>query len=97
MLPTLRDGDLLLVRAARTARPDNLVVVDLPGDRPRSVKRLIRREPEGWWVERDNPHEGVDSWALGAVPTDDLQAVVVARLWPPRLSTQGRPRRRQSS
>ena len=79
MLPTLRDGDRLLVRYSRDARPGALVVVSLP-DRPLSVKRLVRREPEGWWVERDNPREGVDSWLVGAVPVDGLVAVVVARL-----------------
>lgn len=86
MHPTLRDGDLLVTRAASLARPGQLVVVDLPGGRPRSVKRLVRREPDGWWVERDNPREGVDSWALGAVPRSGLVAVVLLRLWPrPRL------------
>jgi signal peptidase I len=94
MLPTLRDGDRLLVRYAATARsdsparyteavrprPGSLVLVRLPGGRPLSVKRLLRREPDGWWVERDNPREGVDSWQVGAVPEDDLVAVVVRRL-----------------
>ncbi|MFN8077176.1 MAG: S24/S26 family peptidase [Kineosporiaceae bacterium] len=82
MLPTLRDGDLLLVRRRRG---DDLVgrlaVVTLP-DRPLAVKRITAREPGGWWVERDNPAEGVDSWTVGAVPDPDVHAVVVARLWP---------------
>ncbi len=88
MLPTLSDGDRLLVRHAAdshpetvVARPGALVVVALPGGRPLSVKRLVRREPDGgWWVERDNPREGVDSWQVGAVPAEGLKAVVVARL-----------------
>jgi Peptidase S24-like len=83
MLPTLRDGDRLLVRygAGPEPRPGALVIVTLPGGRPLSVKRLVRREPDGgWWVERDNPWEGVDSWQVGAVPDGDLEAVVVARL-----------------
>jgi hypothetical protein len=81
MLPTLGDGDRLLVKYARTARPGALVLVVLPGGRPLSVKRLVRHEPGGgWWVERDNPREGVDSWLVGAVAEDDLVAVVVARL-----------------
>jgi phage repressor protein C with HTH and peptisase S24 domain len=86
MQPTLRNGDRILVHYGATPRPGDLVVVRLP-DRPVSVKRLVRREPDGgWWVERDNPSEGVDSWAVGAVPEADLLAVVRARLWP-------RPRR----
>ncbi|WP_020575799.1 S24 family peptidase [Actinopolymorpha alba] len=79
MQPTLWDGDRLLVKYVGDARPGDLVLVRLPGGRPLSVKRLVRREPEGWWVERDNPREGVDSWQVGAVPPGDLVAVVVNR------------------
>jgi hypothetical protein len=80
MQPTLWDGDRLVVRYVDHARPGDLVLVRLP-HRPLSVKRLVRREPEGgWWVERDNPHEGVDSWQIGAVPAGDMVAVVVTRL-----------------
>jgi signal peptidase I len=86
MEPTLHDGDVLLARRARTARPGSLVVVRWLGERPVSVKRLVSRDGDGWWVERDNASEGTDSWAVGAVPPDGLLAVVVARLWP-------RPRR----
>ena len=81
MLPTLREGDRLLVRYGATPRPGSLVVVRLP-DRPLSVKRATHREAEGWWVERDNPAEGVDSWLVGAIPDADVVAVVLARLWP---------------
>lgn len=82
MLPTLREGDLLLARRSSTARPGDVVAVRWDGPRPVSVKRLLRHEPEGWWVERDNPSEGVDSWSAGAVPQDGLLAVVLVRLWP---------------
>ena len=86
MRPTLADGDRLLVRTGARARhlaeAGRLAVVRLPGGRPVSVKRLVHREQDGWWVERDNPREGVDSWSVGAVPDGDLLAVVVARLWP---------------
>ena len=57
------------------------------GDRPLAVKRLLRAVEGGWWVERDNPAEGVDSWLVGAIPDADVLGVVRARLWP-------RPRRR---
>ncbi|NLT56360.1 MAG: peptidase S24 [Actinomycetales bacterium] len=88
MLPTLRDGDLLLVRWGARPRTGDLVVVRLPGGRPIAVKRLVHREPEGWWVERDNPAEGTDSWQVGAVGEGDLLGVVTVRLWP----RPGRPR-----
>jgi phage repressor protein C with HTH and peptisase S24 domain len=83
MEPTLRDGDRLLVRHGGTPRIGRLAVVRLPA-RPVGVKRVTRREPGGWWVERDNPVEGVDSWLVGAVPDEDVVAVVVLRVWPLR-------------
>jgi hypothetical protein len=46
------------------------------------VKRASRHTPEGWWVERDNPAEGVDSWLVGAVPDEDVLARVLGRVWP---------------
>ena len=81
MEPTLRDGDRLLVRHGSRPRVGAMAVVRLPG-RPVAVKRVTRRERDGWWVERDNPAEGVDSWAVGAIPDDDVLAVVVCRVWP---------------
>ena len=80
MEPTLQDGDRLVVGYDRLPRPGDLVVVRLPG-RPLAVKRATRREPDGWWVERDNPAEGVDSWAVGAVADQDVVAVLRWRIW----------------
>ncbi|MCZ3386705.1 MAG: S24 family peptidase [Actinomycetia bacterium] len=91
MEPTLRDGDLLLVRVDRTPVPGALVVLELPGRVGLAIKRVVRLEPDGWWVERDNPREGVDSWAIGAIPAADVVAQVVRRLWPLRR-IGGRPR-----
>ncbi len=81
MEPTLHDGDRLLVRHGASPSVGDLAVVRLP-QRPVAVKRLTRREQGGWWVERDNPHEGVDSWLVGAIADEDVVAVVVRRLWP---------------
>ena len=81
MEPTLRDGDWLLVRWGLAPRPGRLVVVRLPGG-PLSVKRAFRHDADGWWVERDNPHEGVDSWQVGAVPDSDVLGVVRCRYRP---------------
>jgi nickel-type superoxide dismutase maturation protease len=82
MEPTLQDGDRLLVRWGRAwARAGAVAVIRLP-DRPLSIKRLAFREPDGWWVERDNPAVGTDSWQLGTVPDGDLVGVVILRLAP---------------
>jgi SOS-response transcriptional repressor LexA len=86
MRPTLRDGDRLLVRRGARVRVGALVVVRLPGGRPEAVKRVVHRQDAAWWVERDNPAEGVDSWLVGAIPDRDVLGVVRARVWPrPRL------------
>ncbi|MPZ63380.1 MAG: peptidase S24 [Propionibacteriales bacterium] len=83
MEPTLYDGDRLLVRYGIRPRVGRLAVVRLP-ERGLAVKRVTRLESDGWWVERDNPTEGVDSWLVGAIPDDDVVAVVACRVWPPR-------------
>jgi signal peptidase I len=81
MEPTLYDGDRLLVDYRAPVRPGRLVVVRLP-DGVVAVKRAARREPGGWWDERDNPVVGVASWTVGAIPDADVLAVVLLRLWP---------------
>lgn len=83
MEPTLRDGDHLLVRWGGRARAGRLAVVRWPG-RPISVKRVVLRDGAGWWVERDNPRDGVDSWSAGPVADPDVLATVLVRLWPLR-------------
>jgi hypothetical protein len=83
MEPTLRDGDQLVVRWGGRPSVGRLVVVRWPG-RPLSVKRAVAVDADGWWVERDNPADGVDSWSAGAVPEGDVLATVVARVWPLR-------------
>jgi phage repressor protein C with HTH and peptisase S24 domain len=83
MEPTLRDGDHLLVQWGGRPEVGRLVVVRWPG-RPMSVKRAALHDAQGWWVERDNPVEGVDSWQAGPVPDEDVLATVVGRVWPVR-------------
>ena len=92
MEPTLRDGDRLVVDYGARARPGRVAVVRLPGRADLSVKRLGWRHADGWWVERDNPWEGVDSWQVGAVAPDGVIALALLRLWPrPRSLMQPRP------
>lgn len=83
MEPTLYDGDRLLVRYGVSPQIDQLAVVRL-AHRPLAVKRVTFHVDDGWWVERDNPLVGDDSWRLGAVGDDDVVAVVVRRVWPLR-------------
>ena len=98
MLPTLRDGDRFLVHHGAAPEAGRLVVVRLPGRTPDgagvvAVKRATLREPGGWWVDSDNPAEGVDSSKVGTIPDADVLAVVRCRLWPLSLPglRRGRP------
>jgi signal peptidase I len=79
MEPTLVEGDRLLLLHRAAPRLGGLAVVRLP-DGVVAVKRVVRREPGGWWVERDNPVVGVDSWSVGAIPDDAVVARVLCRL-----------------
>jgi phage repressor protein C with HTH and peptisase S24 domain len=85
MLPTLREGDRLLVLHGGRPRPGRAVVVRLP-EGVVAVKRAVRRQDAGWWVESDNAAEGVDSRTVGALADHLVVARVLLRIWP-------RPRR----
>lgn len=82
MLPTLSEGQRLLVRYGRAPRAGDLVVARL-GDGTVVVKRAVELRSAGWWLLSDNPAEGLgDSRAWGAVPGSDVLAVVVLSLYP---------------
>jgi hypothetical protein len=97
MLPTLREGDLLLVRYGAAPRPRDLVVARF-ADGTVAVKRAVeerrtRSGAAGWWLLSDNPDEGVDSRHRGPVPEGDVLAVVRLRVWPsPRVGRRLRGR-----
>ena len=87
MEPALRPGDWLLVRRTASAahparvRPGQVVVARHPG-RPTMliIKRAVRREGGGWWLESDNPAAGgVDSRAFGPVPATLIEGTVLVR------------------
>ena len=92
MTPTLRDGDRLLIAHGAGPRPGRLAVVRF-GDGVVAVKRLDHDSEQGWWVSRDNPREGRDSWSAGAVPPAGVLAIVLARVWPRPGLLRGSPRR----
>jgi len=66
MLPTLREGDRVLVRHGARVRPGDVVLArfaDLPGRLV--LKRAERRVAGGWWVVSDNASVGGDSRTHG--------------------------------
>ncbi|MGL4178643.1 MAG: S24 family peptidase [Dermatophilaceae bacterium] len=88
MLPTYREGDVLLVICGLSPRTGRAAVVRLPPDRrgvirPLAVKRVTGRDPDDasrWWVDSDNPAEGVTSFDVGSLAAADIVAVVVGRV-----------------
>lgn len=80
MLPTLREGDCLLVRSgARIAAGD--VVVARFRERPSLlvVKRAITETDGGWLLASDNP--AVEGHGLTS-GLGDVEAKVLLRYWP---------------
>ncbi|MGD9989729.1 MAG: S26 family signal peptidase [Pseudonocardia sp.] len=80
MSPALSDGDVVIVRFGAPVAAGDVVLVrwaSRPGQL--SVKRAVREEAGGWWVEGDNPFGSTDSRTLGPAMVD---AVVRARMWP---------------
>jgi nickel-type superoxide dismutase maturation protease len=87
MEPTLRPGDWLLAwRGLRPGRPlrvraGQIVIARHPvrGD-VLLVKRAVREQPVGWWLESDNPAAGaVDSRSFGPVPPDLIEGRLLLR------------------
>lgn len=82
MVPTLRHGDALLVRPGARVRPGDVVIARFPGGPDHLVvKRAVRREGSGWWLEGDNPLVTDDSRAYGPA---EVLARVLLRYRPPR-------------
>jgi len=85
MEPGLRPGDWLLVWRGLPGRPVRLragqiVIARHPGRDMLLVKRAVRREDGGWWLESDNQVPGaVDSRALGPMPPALIQGRVLLR------------------
>ncbi|MDT0200968.1 S24/S26 family peptidase [Nocardioides sp. AE5] len=97
MEPALREGDRLLVLHGARVRPGRMVLARFV-DGTLAVKRAVEQRATrdgrpGWWLLSDNAAEGIDSRHRGVVPAEDVAAVVLARVWPPRLpgSTPSRP------
>ena len=91
MLPTYREGDVLLVLRGIRPRPGRPAVVRLPPDavghpRPLSVKRVTGPDPgapQRWWIDCDTAAEGVTSFDVGSLTSADILAVVVGLVWRP--------------
>ncbi|MFB9331219.1 S26 family signal peptidase [Actinoplanes octamycinicus] len=80
MVPTLRHGDALLVRRGARVRTGDVVVARFRS-RPDLlvVKRVVRPERDGWWIEGDNEFVQDDSRSYGVA---DVIGRAVFRYYP---------------
>jgi phage repressor protein C with HTH and peptisase S24 domain len=80
MAPTLRAGDALLVWRGAPVRPGRIVVARFRS-RPELlvVKRAVREQDGGWWVQGDNEFVTDDSRVYGVA---DVIGWVFLRYWP---------------
>jgi phage repressor protein C with HTH and peptisase S24 domain len=80
MRPVLRAGDVVVAALGRAPAPGQVVLVGWP-TRPGqlSIKRVLRADGAGWWVEGDNHAASTDSRDLGAA---EVYGVIRWRLWP---------------
>lgn len=89
MTPTLRHGDVVVVRHGSRIRPGDVVLARFRTLPDRLVlKRAVRAVDGGWWLASDNTFAGGDSTAHGVA---DVAGRVVARVRPgtPRLIRRG--------
>ncbi|HEY3714388.1 MAG TPA: S24 family peptidase [Jatrophihabitantaceae bacterium] len=87
MVPTLYDGDVVVVRHGAPIRPGDVVLARFRSLPDRLVvKRVERSDGDGWTLRSDNEVAGGDSRSHGVA---DVLARVVLRL-------PGRRRRRPS-
>jgi phage repressor protein C with HTH and peptisase S24 domain len=75
MLPTYAAGDWLVATRAGRIAPGQIVVIERES-RPGIllIKRVVRAEGQGWWVEGDNALASDDSRSFGAVDASEIVA-----------------------
>lgn len=81
MVPTLRDGDVVLVWHGRAVHDGDVVLAtyrSMPGHYV--LKRAERAAGDGWWLRSDNPAAGGGSAVHGIA---DVHARVLLRWGPP--------------
>lgn len=78
MLPGYAPGDVLLGLHWFRPRPGQVVVALHSGKH--LIKRLIRVDPDGIWLEGDNAAHSTDSRHYGLLRKNQLRAKIIAKL-----------------
>ena len=80
MIPTLAPGERLLVRLDGPIVIGDIVV--FKRNSQFDVKRVLRIESDGVFVQGDNDLVSTDSRSYGLIPFEDVLGTVIYRLWP---------------
>jgi phage repressor protein C with HTH and peptisase S24 domain len=80
MIPTLAPGERILVRHDGPIVLGDIAVFERASQF--EVKRIIRIESEGIFVQGDNDLVSTDSRTYGLIPHEDVIGVASYRLWP---------------
>lgn len=80
MIPTLAPGERVLVRNDGPIVLGDIVVFQ--HESQFDVKRVLRIEAEGIFVQGDNDLVSTDSRSYGLIPFEDVLGSVTYRLWP---------------
>ncbi len=78
MEPSYFDGDTLVGLRWFKPRAGQVVVIRRPG--LPIIKRILRQERVGFWVEGDNKTRSTDSRQFGIVSTARIEALVLLKI-----------------
>ena len=82
MLPTLKDGDAVLLDPSAEVEPGDIVLANYPSKQSvKTIKRIGEiSSDEKFLLVGDNPDESSDSNSFGAIAKSNILGKVVCRL-----------------
>jgi nickel-type superoxide dismutase maturation protease len=82
MLPTLKDGDNVMIRPTKSVKPGDIVLADHPYKTSvKILKRVSEIDGEGRYsLAGDNPTESTDSRTFGSLSIECIQGKAVCRM-----------------
>ena len=81
MVPTLEDGDQVILKRTKTFQIGDIVLANHPYKNARIVKRIREFSTAGkLFITGDNPHESSDSQTFGEISEKDVLGKIVCRL-----------------
>jgi nickel-type superoxide dismutase maturation protease len=81
MLPTLKDGDEVIVKSTAALQVGDIVVAKHPFRQTPVIKRITKFSTCGkLFLSGDNPQESTDSRSFGGIPAKDVLGKVICRL-----------------